>query len=225
VRVFWFTVPALPAFIIAADVLHGTTTIFMSKTCFGFLPVLILLIVYACYSLSSRYARVVGLIMWVLLFFGATVGNVYSRYDSTIEYESVTNYLKNMDTGSHWVVLSSNHCGYLIPLLLNLRSADVQEIRIAYSPQNELEKFVKNINEIPEVKRVSLINMKVGHDPTYDPAQIWNTRKAAFINNLGRQVHASGWQFQVLNLEAEDPASKINERTFWYTLPIRPREY
>lgn len=225
VRLFWYSAPFLPAFIIAADVLQGTHAIFMAKTCFGFLPILILLIVYTCYSLSSRCLRLAGLIIWILLFAVATVGNVYSRYSSTIEYESVTNYLQSTDTNSHWVILSSNHCGYLIPLLLNLRNADVKEIRIAYSPQNELQRLIKDVSEMSKVTRVSLINMKLANDPTYDPTQIWNTKKAAFLNNLGRQVHASGWQFHLLNLDAKDPGSNIGEKTFWYTLPIRPREY
>ncbi|MHC4845446.1 MAG: hypothetical protein ACYTCU_04705, partial [Planctomycetota bacterium] len=75
-RTTWLTAPLLPAAIAAADMLHGTHTLFVTKTGFLLFPLLLLLIVRAWLTAPWPALRPWGPAAWWLLLGTVTVANL-----------------------------------------------------------------------------------------------------------------------------------------------------
>jgi hypothetical protein len=208
----------LPALILGADLWRDTHAIFISKTCFAFLPLLVLLLVRAWRCAPSRTLSGAGLVGWSLLLAAAMVSNIYTRSVRQIPYEDTARHLAGSDTAAHLVVLSSTVSGYAIPLLLSLRDAGVRHVRVLHSPPARLAAAVDHALLNPAIQQVSLIDLEV----TYRLQQRYEPE---LLDRVAAQARQTRWRVRVLSpgaVVAEPPAP---ERTLWILTPIQAKYF
>jgi hypothetical protein len=185
-RLLWISLPLLPAAILLADWLHDTRTLFVSKTSFVLFPFLVLLVVRAWLSLSSRRVAALGLCAWALLLAAAGAGGFYGLALRQTPVAQATAYLQQTDEPGHVVGLSSLYPGYAIPLLLSLRRAGVEQVSLAYAPWYALGDFVEDASGDPTVKRLSLLNL----DVSYSSVETWQPKLLRHVLATARRA---GW--------------------------------
>ena len=212
-RALWATAPLVPALVLCGDLWNETHTFFVSKTSSVFLPLLLLLVVRAWRTLPSTALAHAGLVAWAVLLGAATVSNVATRGMTQIPFETVALHLKRSDAESHLVIVSSSTRGYAIPLLLTLRDAGVERVRVQYAPSKDLASAVTRALGDPLIERVSLIDLAVGYRPEqrYGPQQLEQSAELA---------RAVGWRVRVLPLDAQVPTGQGPEHTLWILSPV-----
>lgn len=214
VRAFWATTPLLPALVLAADVWHGTHTVFLSKTSLALPALLLLLAVRAWHTPRRRELRVAGLVATSLLLGSASIGAVVARALSTTPYEWVARHLADRDLPSHRVLLSSARPGYVYPLLLTLREAGVEAVQLGFSPPETLLDDLRALGSSPEISRVSLVNLNV----SYERDRIWS---AELLRAARRQARGAGWTVERPARGASPPESGDAARTLWILSPVQ----
>jgi hypothetical protein len=191
-RLTWWTLPLLPLLVMAGDALLGSQTLFITKTSFTLLPLLILVVVRAWSAVPSRALRVAGLAAWSLVLVASLVGNLYVRAASTTDFEHVARDLRGSDSRSQVVLVSSTLPGYLVPMLLSLRDVGVHESRMLHAPPTRLLGMVDALARDPAVKRLSLVNLKVTYGgPSLQRTQTWSPQQ---LRRVLHRVEALGWQ-------------------------------
>jgi hypothetical protein len=172
-RALWAVVLVLPGLIVLGDVVSGSHTIFVSKTCFLFLPLLLLGVVRAWTAAPwPRLGRVM-LAAWALLLAAASLSVVHTRANVTNDFEWLAGELKQSDDPGHRLVLSSGLRGYVVPLLLQMRQAGVGRLRLAYVPESALSGYLDAALGDPDVTRLSLVRLSV----PYGPDQPWSRER------------------------------------------------
>lgn len=207
-RVLWIAAPLLPLSILASDWLRDTHTLFISKTTFAFLPLLILLVLRGWQALPKRALATAGLSLWVLLCATATVAAIQTRGRSLTSFEVVAEYLRRTDSSSHHVVLSSERRGYAVPLLLTLRQAEVREVQISVAPAQQLEACLASLLSDQRVDRLTLVDFAV----PYEQHGKW---QRADLDAAAKSAGSLDWQ--VLGLDAADAQLGLRARQdrFW----------
>jgi hypothetical protein len=151
----------LPALIIAADVWHNTHTIFITKTCFAFLPILVLMVVRGWQYVSIPSLRRAGLGAWALLLGAASLSVIHLKATSVIPYEAAASHVRQRDSDSHLVVLSSPRYSCATPLLLSLRDAGVRHVRLTTVSGDRLPDLVASATRSGEFTEVTLVPLDV----------------------------------------------------------------
>ena len=208
-RVLWLVSPLLPVAILASDWLRDSHTLFISKTTFSFLPLLVCLVVRAWQEVPLRRAASAALALCLLLSATSTLGAIRTRGRFYDYFEIVAEYLRRSDAASHRVVLSADRRGYTIPLLLTLRDAGVREVRITLAPGNELAACTESLIADPETQRLTLVDFAV----PYEPRDSWD---AAELRNTAKRARARSWY--ALRLPAGDGATwaaRARDDAFW----------
>jgi hypothetical protein len=75
----------------------------------------------------------------------------------------------------------------LVPLLLELRTAGVREVRVAYAPWFRLDALIDSVSRDRSIARLTLVNL----DVSYSPPETWQPEHLARVRT--RAGH-SGWQ-------------------------------
>jgi hypothetical protein len=208
-RMLWLASPLLPLAILASDWLRDSHTLFISKTSFSLLPLLLCCVVRAWQELPLRRVATAALAFCVLLSATSTLGAIRTRDHFYSYFEIVAEYLSRSDAPSHRVVLSSDRRGYAVPLLLALRDAGVRAAHITLAPENQLAACVDSLLANPETERLTLVDFAVPYEPrdSWDPAEL---RSAA------RRARSASWY--TLRLPAGDGeswAERARDDAFW----------
>jgi uncharacterized membrane protein len=181
---FWISIPLLPALIIASDLWRDTHTIFITKTCFAFLPILILMVVRGWQHVSIPSVRRAGLGAWALLLGAASLSAVHAKATSVIPYEAAARHVRQRDTDAHLVVLSSPRYSCATPLLLSLRDAGVRRVRMATVSGDRLADLVKSATRSGEFTDVSLIAL----DVSCFTKRIWQQPYSAYFCRMSQRL-------------------------------------
>ncbi len=184
-RFVWMTLPLLPLGIGIADGLHGTHTLFITKTSFALFPFSILLIVRAFSGFAEPWRRF-ALGCWVGVFVVAIAGDLHSIGSGRTPMENVASEVAQRDDPSHVVVLSSTFPGYAPPLLLELRAAGVQRVRVVWAPWFRLDDLVDAATADPSIARMTLVNL----DVPYSKPETWQPEH---LVRLKVRAAAAGW--------------------------------
>jgi hypothetical protein len=217
-RLLWLTAPVLPAALAAADWAHGTHTIFVSKTCFAFLPLLVLLNVRAWSALPRPVWARAGLLAWALLLGAASIATVGLRAYQETPFERAAAHLARRDYPEHWVVLSSERRGYVSPLLLTMRSAGVEHVRVVVASADELPAFVDRALAPSGARELTLLNLSV----FYERSGPWRGEQLA---QLVERAMADGWHVASLREAARESASEIGPRRLTLARGLQARYF
>jgi hypothetical protein len=194
-RLVWLSLPLLPLGIGIADWLHGTHTLFITKTSAPLLPFAILLVVRAFTGLAEPWRRL-ALGCWTGLFLVAIAGDLHTTGSGRNPMETVASEIARNDDPSHVVVLSSTFPGYAPPLLLELRAAGVERVRVLWAPWFRLDDLVESVTVDPSVTRLTLVNLAV----SYSPPETWQPEH---IVRLTQRAGAAGWTTSRAGADAE----------------------
>jgi hypothetical protein len=185
-RAFWLTAPVLPLLIILSDVMRDSHTIFITKLCFGFVPILLLLVVRAWLAAPWRALRVAGLTTWAAMLCLAVVFTTYSNAKKTNDNERVAALLAQADTDDHLVVISSDIRDFAVPFLLTLRDRGVKNIYVTRCHEPKLGNLVTSTGNAGIFNRLSLVNMKVTHTKKF----MWGEE---FLRGIAVSAKGAGW--------------------------------
>jgi hypothetical protein len=206
-RIFLASAALLPSAVVVADALHGTHTIFFTRQCFFLFPLLLLLVVRAWWM--GRRSWRMAAAAWPLLLLSATGLGLATRYASSTAYELVARELAAVDSPAHLVVLSSMKPGYVAPLLLSLRKAGVESLRVAYAPGERVDELVEHALRQDGEARVSLVNLSV----LYDRNDVWSS---SLLRGVAARASDAGWQVVRFSpgsalgrVDAPDPLSEV----------------
>lgn len=222
-RAFWLSAPLLPLLIILSDVMRGSHTIFITKLCFGFVPLLVLLVVRAWLAAPWRALRVTGLTLWAVVLGLAVVFTTYADAKKTNHNERAAALLAQADSDSHLVVLSSDIRDFAVPLLLTLRDLGVRNVYFTRCHAPKLDNLVASVGRARIFDRLSLMNFKVTHTEKF----MWGEE---FLKGIADQARTSGWTvFWAVGLgwpKGQRPlvnrvASKLRE--LWMIGPVQAR--
>jgi hypothetical protein len=166
-RAFWISTPLLPLLIAAADLWHGTHTLFLTKLSFGLFPLLVLALIGSWHTVPDRRVRVAGLAAFAALLAAVSLHNVVALIQGVSHFERIAAHLSAADARSHVVVLSDRERGYVVPLLLQLRDAGVGQLLMSAASREELPGLIDALTSDPSVRRISLIGLAVGADPEW----------------------------------------------------------
>jgi hypothetical protein len=186
-RAFWVSIPLLPALVIAADAWHGTHTIFITKTCFAFLPILILLVVRGWQYVSIPGLRRAGLGAWAVLLGAASLSAIHVTATSVIPYEAAARHVRERDTGSHLVVLSTPRHSCTTPMFLLLREAGVRHVRLTTVSGDRLADLLQSVTRSGEFTDVSLVAL----DVSCFEKRIWQQPE---LQRAAAQARESQWR-------------------------------
>ena len=85
------------------------------------------------------------------------------------------------------MALSSTFPGYAPPLLLELRAAGVQQVRVVWAPWFRLDDLVDATSADPSIRRLTLVNL----DVSYSQPETWQPEHLA---RLKVRAAAAGWR-------------------------------
>jgi len=194
VRLWWITAPVLPLSIGVADSLHDTHTLFLTKTGFLLLPVLIALVVRGWVRAGfGPWVLRAGLAAWLLLFAAASVADLrlLSAHDSP--FEAAARTIAANDGAGHLVVLPSAWPGFAIPLLLSMQRAGASEVVVACTSAGRLRALVESPETRSRYRNLTLVNFKIT-----DPRLHWPDQR---LRRLRFEARAAGWRL------TDDPAT------------------
>lgn len=226
-RLLWQSLPLLPVLISGADWLRDTHTLFITKTSFALFPFLVLAGVRGWLLCERRWLGRLGLWALSLLLAAASVSNLYTRSVAQTPFEQVAEYLRGTDRESHVVALSSIYPGYSFPLLLSLRKAGVENVKIAFVPWHRLEAFVDGIGggaASPVVERLTLLNL----DVDYDADQTW---QLDLLQRIESRARGAGFRVRTLGpaAAATTPPRATGGvgqgRPLWIVTPVRVKYF
>ncbi len=200
-RLFWLLGPTLVGLVYAADLLRGTHTLFVSKVAAGLFPLLVIAVVRA-WSRAPRWAGVVGLGLWSLVFAGVTVGEVRERARSESSYESLVAHLRRNDRPDHLVALSTEARGHLVPLLLLSRAAGVENVRVAYVRGPRLVGFARAVCADEDLARLTFVNI----DEPKPASPVWTTAALDEVRTLATRA---GWKEEAPDLREPTPTNRV----------------
>jgi len=222
-RTFWISAALLPLLLILSDMLRGSHTIFITKLCFGMVPLFVLLVVRAWTAAPWRLLRVAGLSAWSIVLVLAVMFVTYADAKHINDNERAAALLAQADDGGHLVVLSTDIRDFTVPFLLTLRDEGVKDIFITRCHEPKLDNLVRTVANAGVFDQMSLVNMKVTHTPRF----MWGEE---FLRGIAETVRAEGWT----TFWAKDPgwfvgkpplgrrvASKLRE--VWMIGPIQGR--
>jgi hypothetical protein len=121
----------LPSMLAGADLLHGSHTLFNSKTSYFLFPVLLLLITGALAAAPQAWYRRLALGAICLLLATSGPVRIYRDSRSESDYGRLSRWLKRTDTCGHLLLLDAAPRGFVYPLLMVLRDHDVRNVRVA----------------------------------------------------------------------------------------------
>jgi hypothetical protein len=208
-RMLWLVSPLLPLAILASDWLRDSHTLFVSKSAFSLLPLLLCGVVRAWQGLALRSVTSAGLAVCLLLSATSTLGAIRSRERYYGYSEIIAEYLRRSDAASHRVVLSSDRRGYAIPLLLALRGAGVSEARVTLAQGSELAACADSLLADPATERLTLVNFAV----PYETRESWDPVE---IRAVAKRARSQAWY--ALRLPAGDGetwARRARDDAFW----------
>jgi hypothetical protein len=214
-RAFWWTAPVLPASIAAADLWHGTHTLFLSKTCFALVALLLLLAVRGWQWTASRRVAAAGLALWCALLGAGAVANVAVRAASTSPYEAVAARLARDDDPSHRVVLSTTRPGYVFPLLLALRATGVERVQVTTALPGSLgEAVAAATGGEGAVSRLTLVNLVVA----YERSSTWSRDE---LREARARASANGWAAYRVGGRRDESQAGQSDRVVAIMSPIQ----
>lgn len=223
-RLLWQSLPLLPAMIACADYLRDTHTLFIAKTNFSLFPFLVLVAVHGWLRAEPRGLRTLGLGALSLLLAVAMASNLYTRCVARTPFEQVAEYLRATDRESHVVALSSIYPGYSFPLLLDLRKAGVEHVRLVFAPRRRLEEVTQRFESATASSRggrLTLINLEVD----YDAEQTWPTD---LLRRVERRAREAGFRVRVLGPAAASlhaTGAEGPEPLLWIVTPVRVKYF
>jgi hypothetical protein len=220
-RLLWQSLPLLPVLIACADWLRDTHTLFITKTSFALFPFLVLAAVHGWLQLERRWLRLLGLCAISFLLAAAVASSLYTRRVVKTPFEQVAAYLRETDRESHVVALSSIYPGYSFPLLLSLRKAGVENVRLVFAPWRRLEAVVEDGAASPAVERLTLLNL----DVDYDADQTW---QADLLQRIESRARGAGFGVRVMGPAAAAAAAAGGEgrgRPLWIVTPVRVKYF
>jgi hypothetical protein len=201
-RAFWWTAPVLPASIAAADLWHGTHTLFLSKTCFALVALLLLLAVRGWQWTASRRVAAAGLALWCALLGAGAVANVAVRAASD-------------DDPSHRVVLSTTRPGYVFPLLLALRATGVERVQVTTALPGSLgEAVAAATGGEGAVSRLTLVNLVVA----YERSSTWSRDE---LREARARASANGWAAYRVGGRRDESQAGQSDRVVAIMSPIQ----
>ena len=215
---FWISVPLLPALIIAADLWHNTHTIFITKTCFAFLPILILLVVRGWQYVPIPSLRWAGLAAWALLLGTASLSAIHVAATSVIPYEAAARHVRQRDTDSHLVVLSTPRFSCATPLVLSLRDAGVRHVRVIAVSGDRLVDLVKSAARSGEFTDLSLIAL----DVSCFEKRIW---QGPVLQRAAAQARESQWRVIKPGPSGIPRAPPGGPPTLWILDPLQVKSF
>ena len=168
--IFWLSLPLLPLLVGVQDLARGSHTILITKISFGFIILLMLLVVRAWLSLPSRALRTAGLSAWLLLLLSSSALCTYTRALVPSDSERTAALIAQMDDDDHLVVISTGLRGFSVPLLYSMREAGVENVFVIRCEQKDLPSLFRSINQATIFKRVSLVNFNI---PQWPRALMW----------------------------------------------------
>lgn len=180
----WAASPMLPLSLALADRLHGSHTLFVSKTAFALLPLLALFAGRALWSLPRPAARgASGLVLAACL--ASSIGAIASRAPAAESVVVRAAALARARAEPHWLAIPSLMPGYAWPLLRALE-AEGFEGSVVYAPVLDLDPLLERASEAG-VARLTLLDLAVD----YGPAQRWG---APGLARMARRARARGWR-------------------------------
>jgi hypothetical protein len=181
------TVPLLPLSIGVADYLHDAHTLFLTKTGFLILPVLILLVVRGWDRAGFGPLRArFGLAAWLVLLSTASIADLRLLSSRDSPFESAARSIEADDRPEHLVVLASKRPGFAIPFLLSLHRAGVREVVVTYASEGRLREIVESPETRSRYEDLTLINFEAT-----DPRLRWSERR---LRGLRLEAREAGWQ-------------------------------
>jgi hypothetical protein len=174
-RLFWLSVPLLPASIFLADFLRDTHTAFLLKTMLALLPLGIAALAVGASALSNRKVGTACLVLWLVIFSAASINRVARTVRQPGWQERVAEVVAARDESDHVVVVSSNDRRFLLPLLVTLRDTGVEHVGLALGPNGRLKEVLTPLMASGELEAISLVSF--GDDEGWDDA----TRQDAWI--------------------------------------------
>jgi hypothetical protein len=188
-RTAWLTAPLLPAFIAAADLAHGTHTLFVTKTGFLLFPLLLLLIVRAWLTAPWPALRRWGPAAWWLLLGAVTAGNLLHERSDAAPEALVAADLLQPGAESQVVLVNTQHRGEVFPLVLALRDAGVTGVRVAQVDEPHLAAAVEAVLSAPGAMRAMLVNVGARCQCLMPPTA-WSE---AALSAVAARAQSLGW--------------------------------
>ncbi len=205
----WATVVLVPISIAIADAWHGTHTLFISKTSFALIPILVILIVRASCVPKTPVLQRIAIGLWLAVFALANLGNAFARHTQDTVYEALARTIVMHDAPEHLIVLSSNLRGYTIPLLLSLRRAGVEHVQVVHATFEEIMNF-EALSRNEDTRHLTLVNL----DVHYYPKHIWSLEQ---LLEVGKRAQQLGWKVREGGgVNAEGPLLSI-----WRVVPVK----
>lgn len=166
-RVFWLSLPLLPAGILLGDWLRQTHTVFLIKTMLPVIPLAIVALAVGARSLASRRLGTACLVLWLAILLAPSVDRVVEAFRARTWQQRVARSLGAHDGEGHVVVVSSRDRRFLYPLLMSLRDAGVRQLALTWAGSPDLDAVLLRLHGDPRVERISLVSF--GDDEGWYP--------------------------------------------------------
>jgi len=180
----WLASAALPLALALADRLHGSRTLFVSKTAFALWPLALLWVGRAGRALPPRVGRA-ALALAASALLATSAGVLWRRAPAPDAVERHAAAIAAPGPTPHWVALASRMPGYAVPLLRAL-AAEGFDGTLVYAPVLDLDPLLERA-AAAGVARLTLVDLAVD----YGPAQRWG---APGLERLARRARERGWR-------------------------------
>lgn len=187
-RALIWTAPIYPGAILVADLVHGTHTLTITKTCFLLFPMIMLTIVHAWSGIERRRLRQAGLLCWALLLTAASITSAHARTLWVDHHAAVAKALAAADTKGHHVLLNSMIRGHAIPFLLTLEESGVENLQVTLAPPQKLPEILQRTLGSENTGRVTLVNLHALY--AWDETQLWSQDQ---IEASAKTARRAGW--------------------------------
>jgi hypothetical protein len=225
-QAFWWAAPLLPALVAAADAWQGAHMLFVAKANFA-LPVLLALIVARAAAAAPRgLGR--GLVAASLaLALAADASSVATGAWARSSAAAVVAHLRDRAAPGDLVVLSSARPTYVYPLLLALRGARLEGVRVLYAPPALLRAEGPALADRAGARCLTLVNL----DVAYDRSTMWDP---PLLREVAQRARSAGFRVErVRRARASGPGpappdaepGAAGERRLWILSPIQVRYF
>jgi len=187
-RALLWSAPIYPGAILVGDLVHGTHTLTITKTCFLLFPMMVLTIVHAWSGLEQRRLRQAGLLCWALLLTAASITTAHTRTLWVDHHAAVAKALAAADSSGHHVLLNSMIRGHAIPLLLTLEESGVENLQVTLATPQMLPTVLQRTLSSEGTERMTLVNLHALY--VWDETQLWSQEQ---IEASARTARRAGW--------------------------------
>ena len=195
-----WTIPLVPAAILAADLVTGNRTLLISKYGFVlFLPLVVAPIAAAARLRTGRGARAL-LAAWILLFSAASAWTLHARWTRPEAFRALAEQIALEDEASHLVLLPRTRVGESLSFLRSLRNAGVQRVTVAIGSPADVDELVALARPGRGVRRITYAHVVVWRPSDPPP------KTSLGIVALMDAAPESGWQ--VRRHHAETPPGR-----------------